>query len=250
MGSNQGFQNESLIAEALNGKTYDQINQNLQSLIKNLFGYPEEGAIIESAQIEGVFKPDIYIKYKGQTKNISVKVGRANKVHGENVKDFILFLRSLGISEQTQKIMLLFHYGDGTLDGSGKRRLDSLAIRIKMDKLLKIANRELNSSREVIDKVMERVLFQGIADNGPNAEYIYFGSPEYGQIVSKRQIYTYIDNRSWQFATKLHIGPIFIRPHARYADKKIFNPLSRERVHCYWPNLADDLDRISKRFSF
>ncbi len=250
MGSNKGLLNEQLISEAMNGKKYSEINHNLQSVIRDLFGYPDENEIIECAQFEGHFKPDIYIKYKGETKYISIKCGRASMVHGENIKDFVLFLRSLGVSKRTQKTILLYHYGDGTLIGNGAKRLNQAETVFWLQKEIQLANDELNRNHDLINKVINRVLFQGIDDNAQSADYIYFGDPEYGQIVSKKQIYTFATYKSWVFYNHFHIGPIFFKPHARYANTPIINEASRNKIHCFWPNLPDVLTRISKRYSF
>ncbi len=250
MASNKGFLNEQLIVEALNGKQFSEINYNLQSMMKDLFGGPDNECIIECKQVEGPYKPDIYIKYKGETKYISVKSGRANTLHGENIRDFILFLRHIGVSERTQKILLLFHYGDGTINGSGTKRMNSYEVNSRLNKLIQEANKELNSDHSLIDKVIHRMIFQGIDETAPQAGYIYFGSPEYGKIVSRKQIYTYINYRSWVYYNCLHIGPMVLKPHARYADREIKHINLREKLDCYWPNLSDELDRIGKRYSF
>ena len=136
------------------------------------------------------------------------------------------------------------------MDGTGKKRLDNMEVRIWLKDRLVKANRELNSSHELICKVLDRIMFQGISESSTPAEYIYFGSPEYGRVCSKKQIIAYVNSRSWHFFECLHIGPIFFRPHARYAKGKVRNEKSRAEIEGYWPNFADDLDRISKRFSF
>lgn len=249
MPSNYGFQNESLIAEALNNKKYEEINPNLQMLIRDMFGYQEEKAIIQSGVVDGPFKPDIFVRYKGMTRFISVKCGGATQVHEENIKPFILFLREQGVSRKTQKTILLYHFGDGTLDGSGKRRMDYFQTRMWLENELKEANQELNKNYKLINAFLERTLFQGINPDADGVDYIYFGTPEYGKIVSKRQIFKYVKIKTWLFMDTLHIGPILIKPHARYADKEILNQKYREEVFCYWPNLSDNLDFISKRFN-
>ena len=250
MPSNKGYENESLLAEALHGKKFSELNINLQAMMTDLFGYPNQDEIIESQLYEGPYKPDIYIRYKGMTKYISIKSGRSNKVHGENIKPFVLFLRSLGVSKKTQKLLVLYQYGDGTLDGTGKKRLSNIETSQWLEKELKEANDELNMNREVISKVLERTMFQGIDENAQPAQYIYFGTPEIGKVLSRKQIESYVNGRGWRFFNCLHIGPIFLKPHARYIRGPIRDAQRREEVYCYWPNLPDDLDRISKRFKF
>lgn len=186
MSSNKGCANEALIAEALNGKTFSEINSNLQTMIKDIFGYQEEQEIIKCERVEGVFKPDISITYKGQTKYVSIKEGRANMVHGENIKPFILYLRAHGVSKKTQRTILLYHFGDGTMTGTGKQRLSSYDAKAWLHKEIKAANMELNNNRELINDFLERAMYQGIDESAPNVDYIYFGTPEYGVTVSKK----------------------------------------------------------------
>ena len=250
MSSNRGFDNEKLIAEALNGKKFSEINRNLQTMVRDMFGYQDDEEVISAFQIDSMFKPDISITYKGQTKYVSIKSGTAKVFHGENIKSFILFLRSKGVSKETQKTILLFQYGDGTLDGSGKKRLDSYEAREWLHKQIKKANMELNSNPDLIDSVLERTMYQGLDESAPAVDFIYFGTPEYGVVVSKKQIHTYVSQRGWRYYDNLHIGPIFIKPHARYANRQIVSVERRERVRCYWPDLMSDLDRISKRYTF
>lgn len=250
MPSNKGITNEFLIAEALNNKSFFEINRNLQTMMRDIFGYEDEKEIIKCERVEGVYKPDLCITYKGVKKYVSVKEGRANMVHGENIKTFILYLRSFGISKETQKTILYYHFGDGTMTGDGKKRMDSYEARDWLHKEIKLANDELNKNKDLIHSFLERTMYQGIDETAPNVDYIYFGTPEYGVIVSKKQIQTYVDRRNWRYFDNLHIGPIFLKPHARYAHTNINSVERREKVHCYWPNLAMDLDMISKRYSF
>ena len=83
-------------------------------------------------------------KYKGIKKYVSLKSGRAESIHQEYIKNFILFLRSLGISKRTQQTILLYQYGDGTMDGSGKRRMKYHEMRTWLDERIKEAKNKLN----------------------------------------------------------------------------------------------------------
>ena len=219
-------------------------------MITELFGEPIKKALIKSEVFDGPYKPDIVVHYKGQSKYISVKSGRANEVHGENIKPFILFLRSLGVSKETQRTLILYQYGDGTLDGSGKKRMNSMEVYTWLDKQIKLANDELNMNKEVVMKTLERTMFQGILDTSTAADYIYFGTPKIGQIVSRKQIEAYVKSRGWRFFQCLHIGPIFLRPHARYVRSHVKSVQRREEVYCYWPNLSDELARIKEKYEF
>jgi hypothetical protein len=54
-----------------------------------------------------------------------MKSGKAAIVHNEIISNFTSFLRSKGISERTIETIHLFHYGDGTTDGSSENERKS-----------------------------------------------------------------------------------------------------------------------------
>ena len=116
---------------------------------------------------------------------------------------------------------MLCHYGDGTLDGTGKIRLDWYELYQKYKDRILEANDELNDSTEFVKKVIKRTVFQGVDEKSHMAEYLYFGDQEYGTIVSFNQMNKYIDRKphNWDFYENIHIGPIVLRPHGRYAHK-------------------------------
>ena len=60
-----------------------------------------------------------FIEYKGNRKYISLKSGKADEIAQEGIKNFVLYLRKCGLSKRSQKTILLYHFGDGTNDGSG-----------------------------------------------------------------------------------------------------------------------------------
>lgn len=185
----------------------------------------------------------------GIEKAISLKTGTACEVHRENVKTFIPFLRRLGISEKTLKTIVLFQYGDKTYDGSGKERMTSGETFAWLEKQIKEANEELNSRKDLINLVLERCVFQGIDCKARHAEYIYHGSRSDGIIISQNQINKYVEKKRFDYINHLHIGPLLLRPHARYAHGNyVFKEESRSQLTLYWPNFRVDLEYINKRF--
>ena len=77
---------------------------------------------------------------------------------------------------------------------------------------------------------------------------MYHGDVDYGVLASKKQIFKHFLRRDWNYYNNLHIGPIHLRPHARYVGKEIKRATSRERLEFVWVNFAEDIRYISSRY--
>ena len=250
MPTNQGKLKEREVVDHLNSKRVSELPNNLRSFMRNLYGSLDEEEIITCEWIDDSIKPDFVITYKGIKKYISMKSGRAESVHQEKIKTFILFLREHGISKETQKTILLYHYGDGTLDGSGKERYDYNRLRVILNDRIERANQELNASKDFVWETISRCVLLGILENAIPIDGIYFGDYRFGVLATTAQIKKHMERKDWDWMQNLHIGPLQIRPHARYIGKEIKHPEAREKVECYWANLASDIDYISSRYDY
>ena len=128
MGPNKGFENEKNLIDSINNKSLNEIDSNLIILLKKFFPdcnlegmnfscYKNEGSGLEK-------KTDITI-VAGQNKtiNISLKSGKGpHSVHEENIWSFLSFLEAStpNFDDSLKKIVLKFHWCDGTLDNSGQ----------------------------------------------------------------------------------------------------------------------------------
>lgn len=247
MSNNKGQMFEDEIVYQLNNRKVKSLPRHFKYILQELFGYLDEEEYVECSRTTMPIKPDVVIIYKGEKKFLSIKKQGAEVLHGENIKPFILFLRSLGVSKDTQKTILLYQYGDGTMDGSGKIRYDFYEVLNMYEQRIDEAKKELNN-KELMIQIVVRIIFEGVDPNADKADAIYVGDGENGSIVTRRQMIKYLRKKSWRNWDSFHIGPIIIRPHARYVGRDIANPNFRNRVDCYWPNLADDLKYISRRF--
>ena len=250
MPTNLGNLKELEVIQSIDNKKIIELSNNMRNLITALYGVLDDNEIVHCYKIEDYIKPDFVITYKNQKRYVSMKSGRAETIHQEHVKSFILFLRSLGISTRTQQTILLYQYGDGTLDGTGKNRIDYNKLRLMLDERIKEANEELNRNRDFVSKVITRCLFVGTLENAIPIDCIYFGDYHFGIVATRKQIEKHINRKNWQWMSNLHIGPIQLRPHARYIGKEIKNPESRNKLECYWANLSSDIDYISSRYDY
>lgn len=248
--SNDGRVFEKQAVEALNNLSVMKLPNNIKFLIEKIFGTLNNRSNLICEHAMDFTKPDIILSYHDEQAYISLKTGTACEVHREKIETIIPYLRSLGISEETLKTIVLFQFGDGTYNGSGRKRLNSHdTFHWLRDKIAE-ANEELNRSHEFTLKVMDRVIFQGILADAKPAQYIYHGSMSEGILVSRDQVRKYFERKNFDFLENLHIGPLLLRPHARYAGKKIENETSRRELVFYWPNFRVDLEYIDKRYGF
>lgn len=240
---------EDQIMFAINEKKYSDISNNLKHMLATVFGVIYPDSVVYCTKTKGSIKPDLIITIDDEVRYVSVKTGRAENVHNEILDNFIDFLEDEGVSENTLETIKLFHYGDGTIDGTGDRRKEYLEIMNELSTRIAEANEELNYRKELVLDVMYHCVFQGADEDNPIVDAIYFGTPEYGIVTTKKQILSHIRKRNFSFYDNLHIGPLLLRPHSRYSNTEVVDERNRNRIIAYWPNLNADLDYISKRYN-
>ena len=248
MHKNIGRLKEDEFVQAINGKKAEDLSHNLKHILREMFGLFEGKEILKCGLVEKLQKPDFYIEYKGIRKYVSLKTGRAETVGEEYLKLFLQYLRSWNVSEESQKTFLYYHFGDGTMDGSGKKRMAYFELVAKLGPRIEAMNEELNESKDFIKDMIHRCLFKGTVETNIEADYIYFGDVNYGVVCSKAQIFKHVDRRSWGYMDNPHIGPIQFRPHARYINSPIKKEVSRWKIDFWWANLSADLEYIAERY--
>lgn len=185
-----GNANENNLVEALNNKSFDDLNDNLKSFIKSLNPNIKNNDIISASKLAGHYKSDLKIKVKDNTYNISVKMGSNNSVHQEKIESFIDFLKNqYNISDDLANDLKFFIWGDGTLDGSApiSDRMNVSTIKKNYPEL--INNIKLALSKYKTD-LIDRFVFTGIYND--SIDYIYHGDPNYGIWASQKEIFPYI----------------------------------------------------------
>ena len=250
MPTNDGFYKEDVLIAHLHHQTFGKLPNNLKNLVRPLFGLVEDNDLILCSKVEGYIKPDFCIECQGKRKYVSMKTGSANILHQEDVGTFTTFLRQIGISQETVETILLYQYGDGTLDGSAAERIEYNELRVMLKDRIKRANKELNEDKEILKKVIRRCIYFGTQENAIPIDALYFGTVEFGYVATVRQLERHFKVHKWDWMENLHIGPLQLRPHARYYGKEIKNPKRRQRLEIYWANLGRDIEFISLRYDY
>lgn len=243
---NPTTESDFLAAAAFNHKTPAQLNGNLRALVKAAFPNCKDDDVIQCGICNRFSKPDIYLQIDGIRRYISLKSGGSESVHTEHVKNVILFLRSIGISAATQKTLLRYHYGDGTLTGTGEVRHLASELYPMMKEEIARANKELNQFR-IIEASLDRFVFQGNPIHPYAAEFIAFGDPTYFVFASKEDIVKGVLNDKYDHINYPHIGPLMIQPFLRDPERKSPHPEKRDIAHFRWPNLLGSVQKIAYR---
>jgi len=251
MSVNEGLLNEQRMILALNNKKFEELNPNLQTFVMQILPDLDKSRPIECFKCKEYTKPDIVISQGKKVRYISLKTGTADTMHSENVDTFVEFLRENGFDDYSIESYLLYHYGDGTTDGTGTDRLGVVAVREKYDKRITALNDALNKSKDFLKKFADRVMWQGVNPLEMPADVIYHGTEEYGCFMSKYQLTRHLERKSWSYMQfVLHVGPFVIRPRARYPGKEIKNDEFRRKVIVYYPRILADIPWIRSRYFF
>jgi hypothetical protein len=171
----------------LNEKKVCQLSNNAKYIIREIFEHPDEEAVVYAKRLDEFIKPDFYIRIGENTHYISMKSGSSNTLHQEYVKEFCIYLRERGISNRTLQTILLYQFGDGTLDGTGKERFPYEKLRFLLADRLKEANLELNRDKEFVISIINRVVFKGAREENIEADYVYHGDKDYGFSFQKNR---------------------------------------------------------------
>ena len=248
MSSTNGYVIEEEMCLALHNKKVKDLSEHLRFILEEMFGPLEADEKIECYPSKSFIKPDIFIYYKKMMRGVSIKSQDSDVLHDEYVDTFVNYLKEIGVSEKTRNTILLYQYGDGTTNGTGKVRLNGDQVRRKYAALLEEAKQELTGNTKIIIKVVERVMFDGVDPDAFAADAVYHGNVYEGIIVTRRQVLRHIIKNKWTGYHAFNIGPLLLYPHARYANKNVVSEKRRNHINIKWPKLSRDMEYISKRY--
>lgn len=248
---NKGIIVEKEFEKNLDGIRFNRLSPNFKDMIREMFGGISPFAKITCERTRNFIKPDVVIGIKRTKlrKFVSIKSGGSICLQEENIFTFIDFLRECGTPEKHIQTLLYYQFGDGTLDGTGKKRYDYESVVHALNSRIKEFNHFFDNNVDIILKVVMRVCFDGVNPEADKADYIYSGDIDYGVIVSRAQMTKYINTKSFSFYDHLHIGPLFFRPHARYVNGKGSYEDKRYVINVFWSKLHEDIRYISNRYN-
>ncbi len=244
--SNYGIQNEKDFVNAINKKPFKELPPGIREIIKDKFPDIRDDEVLEAQQPNRYGKPDVVIWRVNKPLYISIKCGSTGVLHTERIKSFILFCRKNGISSLSQKIILLYIYGDGTMDGSGAQKIPFFTLfRNKMDYLAK-TNAELNR-KEFMEKAIDRFIFFGTEGRVTRVDYVIYGTVNNFIWAKREDIINFLISTEFTPLKAPHIGPFTIQPFATKKRKKYENTYKGHVVQVKWKYMVFDMQRIVYR---
>ncbi len=233
---NQGILNEIELERALNGHRISELNSNLRNFILTLFRPSPAEINHEIIHAERTcntrFKPDLIITFAGRTLKVSVKSGSGNSVHQEPIRTFVAYLRDqLQAPDAVINDLLFFHWGDGTLDGSGPVSARLPARTIIENYPEKIATVQAFFT-EYLDVLLERFLSTGIYNLG-SVDWIYYGDRDSGSWQPISAVYATLKQN---FSNPLSVGGLNFQTYGRSLNGQ--DDRRRRDIQLKWGNMA------------
>lgn len=242
----KGLLIEESLVEMINGKRLKEMGPYPQEIVRTLFPDAKEDDFFSANLCNRFSKPDFTVWKGAKSKNVSVKSGKSDSMGFENIKSFILYLRMKGVSEETQKTLLYYHYGDGTMTGTGKRRLTYEQVSALLLSRIQKANQELNSP-ELINCALDRFVFKGSYGRVISADFVLFGGSKFGTLYSQQQIREAATRKRYFYSRAIHFGPILVQPFLRDVQAVSENPYKRGKIQAKWHYMQSDLNEMAER---
>lgn len=240
---NYGYQNEYDFVELFNGKYIDELDNNSQKFLKDLFGNEiDDTEIIKAWKNKMNQKADIFIKYKNYIKNVSLKCGKSNSVHHETIQDFRRYLEKLQIPYKVIEKYVSYHYGykrneEGKIDYS--RVLSADEYKVLYQKELDVFNESINKTRIIVDMI-DRFIIRG-RNSDYDIDVLICGTIENYVWIMKYDLYDLIlSKRSLEF-TSPHAACLTIGPKKRNLNGNSNNRKDRYLVCIRWNFIREDI---------
>lgn len=159
MSINNGFLIEKKFKELINNKKFIDIHSVIKNIIKLKLDNISNDMIFSCEKNEGKGlgkKTDLEISAKGEVVcRLSIKSGKANSIHQEDIYSFVEFLENSGAPKDQVDALLFFHWGDTSYDGSIskddiKLRMSSREITKQYPRIIKTINQLFHEQSELI----------------------------------------------------------------------------------------------------
>jgi hypothetical protein len=242
---NPGIQNEYAFVKAIEGKKLAEMTPFIRLLLQRLFPVLEEDVVFHADKCNRLAKPDIYVSQGKTLRYLSIKSGHTDSIHFEGIRNFILFLRRLGVSADTQKTLLLYHYGDGTMTGDGKCRFSQQHVYFLFRERILRAEKELMNP-PVWESLAQHCLFLGGKGRTSQVNFVVYGSAEKAILCSRQEILEFLMKTKPFPLDTFHVGPLVFQPFLRDTYRQSVNSYKRDYLQVKWLGFERDLARIAK----
>ena len=241
-----GFDNEFLFVKALNNHKICELNPLLAEVLYDLFPREDDSSIIKCWLNHYRQKSDIMIKVNGKIKGISIKMGMKNSVHLEHINCFVRFLTENKVDKDIINMYLMYHYADGTTNGTGITRLSVNEYKKKNSNEIKKINKVFNDTL-LLKKAIKRFVSQGNNSNYSISGIIWGVVDDFLWINTDDIINLILSNKNEE-SSAVHFGPLICQPKTRCLNYNQKYEDDRHYVQIKWYTLFDNiLDNMNRK---
>lgn len=234
-----GYKNEYEFVDYFNGKKINELDPISLDLFEKIYGKKSNNSLIKCYINLNKQKSDIILSINGTKKYISIKKGVKNSVHTEPISKFIDFLKDCGMNYELIKKVLLYQYGDGTMNGTGKKRLSSKEYYINHKKDIQEINDFFNNE-EFMKKAIDRFVLYGNNSDIPIDAIIYGVVNDFVWITREEIINIHLHHK-FISKTGISIGGLFYQPMNRCLNYNSKYEKARHCIQLKWYHLSDDI---------
>lgn len=199
--------------------------------------------INESKDNKTNLKASVRMTINNISKNISISCGTGNSVHQERIETFISYCETLGMKENEKQAFLKIHFGDGTIDGTGKisDRLKANEIGKKYTEEKEIVQNFLNKNKK---DLLKRFLVYGNNGGKDKVDIIYYGNYSDGVYSTVDKVIDYLIDIPNCKKALISVGPLSIQNYGRDSKGEAKKPDSRYSIQVKWTDLEKHIRNI------
>lgn len=239
-----GLKNETNIINYINKYKYiNLMNDNMRSFLCAIFKFDITKYSVKAEKYISHCKPDIVITVNNISKYISVKYGDDNSIHHEHIYSFLNFLKENGVKDNVINNLKLFHFNDGTLNGSGNQRKSAKSFLLNNTENIQKINKVLN---EIKKTILKRIFIKGEYHHLPTVDYIYYGNVEKGMWASEEELIDFFCNTNIQ-SNSIHISKIYYQTFHRNLKFNLNYEFRRYYCQFKWHSIKKDLSYITQK---
>lgn len=107
---------------------------------------------------------------------------------------------------------------------------------------INIINEEFNKNN-IIEKKVYRCIIKGRSPYHQEIDYLYYGDEKDGQILSKKELITYIP-RIFIDTTSIHFRPLMYQVENRNVNTPSLNGYKKDYIQVKWRTIEKDITSI------
>lgn len=237
-----GFSNEYEFVDYLDGKLVKNVNMLFRELFLNLYGDIDENEMIRCWINYKKEKTDIFIRINNCIKRISLKKGVKNSVHVEHIETFINYIKTIGINEKIICDILKYHYGDGTIDGTGKKRMSVFEYKSYFQKTIDLINLNFQNDNIIVDLINRFILLD--KESRKKIDAVIYGVINDFIFINKEEIIDLFLKHKNDYSSCLHFSLLSYQPLTRCLNGNSKYNDKRHYVQIKWYNIFDNILEI------